>query len=73
MPISQENMNVFYLDLITKIPVWNYFIFTQTDYPRWPPGVVTKNSLKMKMTISQEPLVETDPTLCLNFSCMKPF
>ena len=27
----------------------------------------------MKMTISQEPLVEIDPALCQNVSCMKPF
>ena len=45
----------------------------QNDYPRWPSGVVTKNSINMKMTISQEPLVEIDPTLCQNISCMKPF
>ena len=25
------------------------------------------------MTISQEPLVEIDPTSCQNISCMKPF
>ena len=34
----------------------------QIDYPRWPPGTVTKNSINTKMTISQDPLVEIDPT-----------
>ena len=52
---------------------WNYFIFMQIDYPRWPPGTVTKNSINTTMTISQAPLVEIDPTLCQNVSCMKPF
>ena len=33
------------------------------DCPGWPPGVVTKNSINMKMTISQAPFVEIDPTL----------
>ena len=42
MPISQENMNVFCSDLIRMVPEWNYFIFMQIDYPRWPPGTVTK-------------------------------
>ena len=37
MPISQENMNVFWPDLITMIPEWNHFIFMQIDNPRWPP------------------------------------
>ena len=46
---------------------------TIVDYPRWPSGVVIKNSINTKMTISQEPLVEIDPTLCQNVSCMKPF
>ena len=36
-------------------------------------GTVTKNSLNTKMTISQEPMVEIDPTLCQNVSCMKLF
>ena len=44
----------------------------QIDYPRWPSGAVTKNSINTKM-ISQEPLVEIDPTLCQNVSGMKPF
>ena len=35
----------------------------QIDYPRWP---IPKNSINMKMMISQEPLVEIDPTLCQN-------
>ena len=38
-----------------------------------PLGAVTKNSINTKMTISQEPLVKIDPTLCQNVSCMKPF
>ena len=54
-------MNVFLSDFITMVPKWNYFIFMQIDYPRWPPGTVTKNSINMKMTISQDPLVEIDP------------
>ena len=48
-----------------------YFIFMLIDYPRWPPGTVTKNSSNRKMTISQDPLVEIDSTLCQNVSCMK--
>ena len=52
MPISRENMNVFCSDLITMVPKWNYFIFMQIDYPRWPPGTVTKNSINMNMTVS---------------------
>ena len=66
MPISRENaecfvtyfvftspvlhVNVFCSDLITMVPKWNYFIFMQIDYPRWPPGTVTKNSINTKMT-----------------------
>ena len=42
------------------------------DHLRWPPGAVAKSSINTKMTMSQEPLVETDPTLCQNVSCMKP-
>ena len=53
------------------VPKWNYFIFMQIDYPRWPPGTVTKNSINTKMTISR-PLVEIDRTLCQNVSCMNP-
>ena len=99
MPISQENMNVFWSDSVTIVPEWNHFIFIQltiqdghqepllkiaqtwkwqylilcqnvscmkpfwffqwncfrfmqTDYPRWPSGAVTKNSINMEMTIS---------------------
>ena len=52
MPISRENVNVFCSDLIAMVPKWNYFIFLQIDYPRWPPGTVTKNSINTKMTIS---------------------
>ena len=62
MPISQENMNVFWSDSITMVPEWNHFIFLQIDNPR-PLGAGTKNSTNMKMTISQEPLDEIDPTL----------
>ena len=73
MQISQENVYVFWSDSITMVPDWNHFTFMQIDDPRWPPGVVTKNSTYMKMTISQEPLDEIDPTLCQNVSCMRPF
>ena len=65
-------MNAFCSDLITMVPEWNYFIFMQIDYPRWPPGTITKISINTKMTISQDPLVKIDPTLCQNVSCMKP-
>ena len=68
MPISRENLNVFCSDLITMVPKWSNFIFMQIDYPRWPPGTVTKNSINTKMTI----LVEIDPSLCQNVSCMNP-
>ena len=61
------------VSLITMVPEWNHFIFMQIDYPRWPPGAVTKKSMNTKMTISLEPLVEIDPTLFQNVSCMKPF
>ena len=60
-------MNVFCSDLITMVPEWYCFISMQIDYPRWPPGNVTKNSLKTKMTISQVPLVEIDPTFARIF------
>ena len=43
MPISHN--------LITMVPKWKYFIFMQIDYPRWPPGTVTKNRINTKMTI----------------------
>ena len=65
-------MNVFCSDFITVVPKWNYFIFMQTDYPRWRPGTVTKNSINTKMTISQDPLVEIGPSLCQKVSCMNP-
>ena len=65
-------MNVYCSDLITMVPKWNYFIFMQIDYPRWPPGVVTKNSINTKMTISFDSLVEIDPSLCQNVSYMNP-
>ena len=71
MPMPSENMNVLLSDLITIVPDWKHFIFMQTDYPRWPPGAVSKNSINTNMTISQEPLVEIDQTLCQ--ICMKPF
>ena len=58
-------MNVFCSDLITMVPKWNYFIFMQIDYPRWPPGTVIENSINTK-------LVEIDPSLCQNVSCMNP-
>ena len=73
MPISQENMNVFCSDLITMVPEWNYFRFMQIDYPNWPPGAVTKKSINTKMTVSQEPLVEIDPTLCQNASYLERY
>ena len=60
-------------DSSTVVPEWNHFIFMQMDSPRWPPEIVTRNSISMKMTISQEPLVEIDPTLCQSVYCMKPF
>ena len=55
-------MNVFLSDLITMVPEWNYFIFMQIDFSRWPPGDITKNSIHMKMTIFHEPLVQIDAT-----------
>ena len=54
------------------VPKWKHFIFMQIDYPRWPPGTVTKNSINTKMTISQDPVVEIDPALCQNVSYMNP-
>ena len=63
-------MNVFCSDLITKVLKWNYYIFMQIDYQRWPPRTVTNNSINTKMTISQDLLVEFDPALCQNVSCM---
>ena len=45
----------------------------QIDYPRWLPAAVTKNRINTKMMISQEPLVEIDPTLCHNVSCSRGF
>ena len=66
-------MNVFCSDLITMVPKWNCFIFMQIGYPRWPPWTVTKNSINTKMTVSQDPLVEIDPALCQNVSCMNSY
>ena len=65
-------MNVFWSDLITMVPKWNYLIFMQIDYPRWPTGTVSKNSRNTKTTISKDPLVEIDPTFSQNVSCMNP-
>ena len=65
-------MNAFCSDLITMVPKLNYYIFMQIDHPRWPPGTVTKSSINTKMTISQDPLLEIDPTLCQNVYCMNP-
>ena len=47
--------------------------FMQIDYPRRPSEAVTKISINMKMTISQEPSVEINPILCQNVSCVKPY
>ena len=63
-------MNVFCSDLITMVPKWNYFIYMRIDYPRWPPGTVTQNSINTKMTISQDPLVDIVPALYQNVLCM---
>ena len=52
---------------------WNHFLFMQIDNPRWLPGAVTKNGINTKMTVSQEPLDEIDPSLRQSVSCMKPF
>ena len=35
MPISLENMTVFWSDLITMVPEWNHFIFMQIDYQKY--------------------------------------
>ena len=50
---------------------WNYFKFMQIDYPRCLSGAVTKNKIDTKMTTSQEPLVDINPALCHNVSCVK--
>ena len=68
MSISQENMNVFWSDSITMVAEWNHFIYMQIDNPRWLPGAVSKKSTNTKMTVSQEPLDEIDPSLCQNVS-----
>ena len=60
-------MNVFWSDLITMAPELKYVIFMQIDYSRWPPVAVTKNSIRTKMTISQEPLVEIGPIFARMF------
>ena len=51
MPISQENMNVFWSDSITMVAEYNHFMLMQIDNPRWLPGAVTKNSINTKITI----------------------
>ena len=66
------NVHVVCSDLITMVPKWNYFIFMQIDYPRWPPQTVTTNSINTKMTMSEDPLVEIGPALCQNVSCTNP-
>ena len=45
----------------------------QIDYTRWLSGAVTKNSINSKMTVSQEPLVEIDPTLILTLISINLF
>ena len=59
-------MNVFCSDLITMVPEWNYFIFMQIDYPRWPPGTVTKNSINHENDNILRTIDEIDPSLCQN-------
>ena len=44
----------------------------QIEYPGWPPETVTKNCVNTKKTLSQDLLVDIDPTLCQSVSCMKP-
>ena len=61
MPISQENMNVFFVRFDHNCPGMELFQILQMGYPRWPPGAITKNSINLKTTISHEPLVEIDP------------
>ena len=46
----------------------NYFKFMQMNYHRRPPSDVSKKDIKMKTSISQEPLNEIDPSLCQNVS-----
>ena len=45
-------------------------------YAKWlskmAAGAMTKNSINTKMTISQEPIIEIDPTLCQNQGCKIP-
>ena len=52
---------------LESLGITGYFIIMQIDNPRWPPGAITKKSMNMKS------MVEIDPTLCQNVSCMKPF
>ena len=73
MLISQENTNAVWPDLVTMVPESNYFVFMQTDYQDGRQGPLLKKSIHTKMTISQEPLIEIDPTLCQNVSCLKLF
>ena len=67
MSVSQENMNVFWSDSFTMVAEWNQFMFMQIDNLRWLPGAVTKNSINTKMTMSQEPLDEIDPSFFFFF------
>ena len=53
MPISQENLNVFWSDSVTVVAELNNFIFMQIYYSRWPPGAITKTGNNTKMTISK--------------------
>ena len=59
--------------LIRMVPELNCFKLNPLNYPKRPPEADTKNSINKKMTISQKPLIEIDPTLCYNVSCVKPF
>ena len=73
MPISQEITNGVWSDSITMVAEWNHFIFMQIDNPIWLPGTGNNNSTNTKMTVSQEPLDEIDPSLCQNVSCIGRF
>ena len=61
MPVSQENMNVFWSDLIKMVPKLNYFKFMQLDYPRWLLDDVTSiHSINLKMTIAYDIFFKPD-------------
>ena len=70
MPMSPQNKNILWSDLIKMVPELNFLKFKQTDYPSWLPWAFIRNSIHMKMTISQEPLIEIDPTYCQNNNCI---